>query len=421
MGNPYVSCSWKALDPDSCVCPDCLASRHRDVEDRGAGAQRLPERLLLVVGVGGDALEVGGQLGVGRRHAVARDGQEFGQRGILVAEQPDRTDRPTQQAAQHVTAAVVGRRDAVADEHQRRADVVGDDAQPHVVGVRLVRRVAGVRAIDLARELRGAVEDGMHLVDLVEVVDALQQRRHALHAHAGVDVLLRQLTGDVEVVLGADGAELLLHEDEVPELHVAVLVDLGTALAAVVGAAVVVELRARAAGSGDAHVPVVVLEPAPHDALERQADLAVPDVDRLVVIEVDGGPDAVAVETETAVGERVRGQLPGELDRAGLEVVAEAEVAVHLEERAVPGRLADLVDVQRPDALLHARGPRPGRLLLPHEVGHELHHPGHDEQQVGVVEGQRQARRDVVSVALEVPQEPGADLGGFHQSTVPDG
>jgi hypothetical protein len=33
------------------------------------------------------------------------------------------------------------------------------------------------------------------------------------------------------------------------------------------------------------------------------------------------------------------------LDRALLEVVAEGEVAVHLEERAVPGGLADLLDV----------------------------------------------------------------------------
>ena len=121
-------------------------------------------------------------------------------------------------------------------------------------------------------------------VDLVDVLDALQQRGHPLEAHAGVDVLRRQVAPDVEVDLGAHGGELVLHEDEVPDLEVAVLVGDRAALDAVLGAAVVVDLRAGSAGAGDAHRPVVVLGVAALDAVEREADDLVPDVERLVVV-----------------------------------------------------------------------------------------------------------------------------------------
>ena len=180
------------------------------------------------------------QLGVGLLHPLQGDRQQLGQARVVEAEQAHRAHRAAQHPAQHVAAALVAGGDAVADEHQRGAHVVGDDPQPHVVGVRLADHVAGVDAVALAGELGRPLEHGVDLVDLVEVVDALEQGRHPLQAHAGVDVALGQRAGDVEVVLGADRRELLLHEHEVPELEVAVLVDGRAALAAV--------LRARGRG-----------------------------------------------------------------------------------------------------------------------------------------------------------------------------
>ena len=97
-----------------------------------------------------------------------------------------------------------------------------------------------------------------------------------------------------------------------------------------------------------------------------------------------------------------------------LEVVAEGEVAVHLEEGAVPGGLADLFDVLGPDALLDAGRPLPRRGLLADEVRHELHHAGVDEQQVRVVERQRGARHHGVAVGLEVREKAPPDLGRAH-------
>ena len=52
--------------------------------------------------------------------------------------------------------------------------------------------------------------------------------------------------------------------------------------------------------------------------------------------------------------EALERQVPGELDRALLEVVADREVAEHLEERQVPRGRADLLDVGRAEELLAA-------------------------------------------------------------------
>src|SRR5690606_32326729 len=195
------------------------------------------------------------QLGVLLAHRLDRDGgQLVHEAGVPAAEQPQVADGAAQDAAQHVAAALVGGADAVGDHHRPAADVVGDDAQRHVG--------AQVAAVTRAGQLGGAVQDPAQGVGLVDVVDALQDRRHALQAHAGVDVLGGQVALDVEVDLAADLAQLRLHEDEVPDLQVAVLVDDRAALVAVLGPAVVVDLRAGAAGAGHAHVPVVVGQPA---------------------------------------------------------------------------------------------------------------------------------------------------------------
>ncbi len=82
----------------------------------------------------------------------------------------------------------------------------------------------------------------------------------------------------------------------------------------------------------------------------------------------------------------------------------------------MPGGLADLVDVQGADALLHARRALVRRRLLAEEVRHERHHAGVDEQQVRVVEEQRSARDDGVPSALEEAQPAAADLGGLHDA-----
>ena len=146
------------------------------------------------------------------------------------------------------------------------------------------------------------------------------------------------------------------------------LEDVGVVLVDEVGGvaaadAVVVELGARAAGAGVAHLPEVVLHAALEDVVRGQ--VAQPQLARLLV----GGGAAAAVGVALAVGgvEAVRGdavdvgeEVPRPVDGLALEVVAEAPGAEHLEEGVVVRVLAHVLEVvvlaARADALLGVDG-----------------------------------------------------------------
>ena len=100
-------------------------------------------------------------------------------------------------------------------------------------------------------------------------------------------------------------------------------------------AAIEMDLAARPARPGVGHPPEVVVvagvDVAPRrHPLGRQADLVAPDGPGDLVVLVGRGGQSIGREAQ------VLGQeLPGPVDRLALEVVAEAPVAEHLEERVV--------------------------------------------------------------------------------------
>src|SRR4029450_9943730 len=93
------------------------------------------------------------------------------------------------------------------------------------------------------------------------------------------------------------------------------------------------------------------------------------------VARMNGPPDATPVELQMRLDE-----LGRELDRALLEVLAEREVAEHLEEREVVTVQADLVDVGGAEPLLHGRRQRRRRGLPAEEVRHLRLHASRGEQ-----------------------------------------
>src|SRR6185369_2047759 len=110
-------------------------------------------------------------------------------------------------------------------------------------------------------------------------------------------------------------------------------------------------------------------------------------------------------------------ELPRELDRIALEVIAKREVPEHLEERAVPCRMTNLLEIvvfaAGAHAFLRGRSSTPALVRLFHaeEDFLELHHAGVREQQRRVVGGnERGAGAHGVAVALEIRQEAGSDL-----------
>src|SRR5690606_5800316 len=149
----------------------------------------------------------------------------------------------------------------------------------------------------------------------------------------------------------AGRALLVLHEHEVPDLDEAIAVRVARAGRAArnAGAVVKKDLRAGAAWTRFTHGPEVVAGRDPDDLVIGEAADLLPDPKSLVVLVVDGHQKPLRVEP-VLLGH----QSPGELDGDVLEVIAEREVAQHLEECVMPGRIADIVEVIVLAARAHA-------------------------------------------------------------------
>ena len=228
-----------------------------------------------------------------------------------------------------------------------------------------------------------------------------------------------------QVLQAAVGLAVELHEDQVPDLdHLGVVgvhqLRSGSRLPLGLAADVHVDLRARTAGAGVAHLPEVVLPAEGHDPFLRQVLL--PQVAglgvgfqtiSLITAEV-GHVQPVGVDLEG-----VHQQFPRPLDGLGLEVVAEAPVAEHLEHGVVVGVDAHLLQVvvlpADPQALLGVGHAPVGRLAVPQEDVLEGVHPRIGEHQGGVVlDHHGCAGHDAVVALREVVQEGLADLVGCH-------
>ena len=243
-------------------------------------------------------------------------------------------------------------------------------------------------------------------IDGVIVVRALQHRGDALEPHAGVDRGPRQVDALAALEL------LVLHEDEIPDLDEAVAVGLGRAgrAAGNVIAVVVEDFRARAAGAGVAHRPEIVAAGDAQDFAVGQTGDLLPQIEGVVVVDIDGDEELLR-RNLVILGD----QLPGERDGALLEVVAEREIAQHLEEGVVAGGIADIVEVvvlaAGAHAFLRGDGARIRAFFQAGEDVLELHHAGIGEHQRRVVaRHQRRGRHDLVVVAGEEIQEAFADI-----------
>ncbi len=176
------------------------------------------------------------------------------------------------------------------------------------------------------------------------------------------------------------------------------------------GAVVVEDLRARAARAGVAHLPEIVGAGDAHDLGVGQARDLLPEIERLIVVDIDGDQQPVDRQPEF-LGD----QVPGELDGAVLEIVAEREVAEHLEEGVVARGVADIVEIvvlaAGAHAFLRGRGAQIGALLQAGEDVLELHHAGIGEHQGRVVaRHQRRRRHHLVALLAEIAQKRRPDL-----------
>ena len=313
---------------------------------------------------------------------------QLGQEGAIDAQHPAVTGGTAQQAAHHVTAALVGRQNAVAGHEGGGPDVVGNHADGDIGLV--------VQAVGLAAHPLHMVQQGLNGIHLKQVAHALHHAGQALQAHAGIDVGPFQ-QGVIALAVG-----VVLAEHQVPYLHKAVALATHMAIglaAAMFGAAVKVDFAAGAAGAG-AMLPEVVLFAEAHHVVRGDADGLRPDVVGLIVVLINGDVQLLRRDFQFLVQE-----FPSPGNGLILEIILEAEVAQHLKEGAMARGNAHALDVRGTDALLAGGHPMTGRLFLAQEPFLHGGHAAVDQQQAGVIlRHQREAVQPQVTLAFKKAQ-----------------
>ena len=249
-------------------------------------------------------------------------------------------------------------------------------------------------------------DDRAEQIDLVIVVGTLQHRSGALEPHARVDRRFRQIDALAARQL------LELHEHQVPDLNEAVALGLGRArwTARDVGAMVVKDFRAGAAGPELAHLPEIIRAGDADDFALGQARDLLPQIERLVVVDENG--DYQAIERQA---ELLGNEIPRKLDGAVLEVITEREIAEHLEEGVMARGIAHIVEIvvlaTGAHAFLRGRRARIGPLLETGKDVLELHHSRIGKHQRRVIaRHERRRRHDRVTVLREIVEKARSDL-----------
>ena len=322
-------------------------------------------------------------------------------------------DGPAEDATNDVAPTFVARHHAVGNGEGDGPDVIGDHAEGNAHLLVLVRivdlEVVVPTHLVAGREVGDGLQQRGEEVRIVRGLLSLQHGHHSLKAHPGVHVLV------VEGLQIAVRLRIVLDEDQIPQLHDLrmILVHQGPPRrlpARLRRPQVHMDLGARPTRPGVPHHPEVFLGGLVQDPLVGQRRLRKPQVVRLLV----GRYSELVVPFVHRRVEPVRiqappfhQQLPSPRNGLGLEVVAKAPVAQHLEEGVMVGVMPHLLQVVvltgDPQALLGVHGPRVGPLAGSQEDILELIHAGVREEK-GAVSFRHEGRAGDLLVAL-LPKE----------------
>ena len=244
-------------------------------------------------------------------------------------------DRATHDPSQHVGAAVSVGEHPVGDEKRGGSGVICDDLEG--------RLTVSLGAGDASQRL-GEVHEGAEQLRLVVGLHAGDRGGETLEPSPRVDAGLGQ-RDELSV-----RHLLVLHEHEVPELKIPIVLE-GRALAGLprvrrrVTIDADVDLTTGPTRTGVAHLPEVLLRVEGEDAIRRN-ELA-PELVRLLI---ERGAFSRPVEDRYAQtarrdAEHLRQKVPAEADGVLLEVVPEGEIYEHLKQRVVTRGEADVVEV----------------------------------------------------------------------------
>ena len=368
-------------------------------EDLLAGMKSRRELLLLALDHLAGLLLVLEKVRIEMGHVLVDQRDKIGQSPGLQTDLLGIARGSSQESLEDIAPAVVGEDGTVGQGEGDGTDVVGDDA----IG-QLVLRIGNLGL------LLQSLDVGKEEVRLEVRLRTLKDAGETLQSCAGIDVLLRKKL----VVLprrSRNGVEL--GEDDVPELDVAVVVQIvgeklqAEMLGIVLLAPIEIDFRVRTTGA---------FPDLPEVALARN---------QMVLVHSGLNPGLVGVQVVRIVGDiefllgkaevLLRGQkLESPGDDIVPEVVSDREVPHHLEEGVVTGRVPDVLDVVGADALLGIGDASVLRGQGSVEVLLQSRDAGIDPEQGWVILRNQGCRGfDVMAVLLEEFQPDTLILGGM--------
>ena len=188
----------------------------------------------------------------------------------------------------------------------------------------------------------------LNCINLKEVVNSLSDTGKSFKSHTCVDIGMGKRCIIVVSVV------FKLSKNKVPELDKSVALTaymtVGTS-AAVFLTPVVVNLRTRTAGACAVLPEVILLAEANHMAL-LNSDLLCPDVVSLVVVKIDADIKLFGIHFHYFGAE-----FPRPAYSVMLEIIAEREIAEHLEISSVTCGLADIFNIRSSYTLLTSCNP----------------------------------------------------------------
>ena len=154
-----------------------------------------------------DHLAIGAEFGISLAHFAIENRDELVEEGLLQPEMFAVSHRAAHDLAQHVAASFVRGNDPVADQERRGARVIANDARSRI------ELVIHVAAVAVSADRADRLHDRAEGIDVVDGRYLLQNAREALETCAGIDRRRRQR------IEGAVAVAIVLHEDQVPDLH----------------------------------------------------------------------------------------------------------------------------------------------------------------------------------------------------------
>ena len=330
-------------------------------------------------------------------HLFARDAER-----LAVA------DGAAHQPAQNVPRARVGGQDSVdvADEHDRGAGMIGDDAH----GLARLSAVVVLFARNLFQIGNGAAEQ----VGLVAVRQAVEEGEHSVQTESRIHVFIFQRNVPVRRLF-------VLHIHVVADLDVSTAgaVDVAGLSAALLVREGVEPLVVGAAGGADGTFqlpPVVglvqIINVFGTDAQRDEQLRRLVVAGNTFIARKHGGADLVRIQAEL-LGEEL--ERPGRLFL--FEVIAQRPVAHHLEKGEVCS-VADRFDIDGAHAALHVAQALARGMGLSQKIRHERLHPRDVEHDARGAVSDEGNRADVdVALALIKGEPFAAKLFGCDHNT----